>query len=155
MSKCVKDYTVIYSQPSIEALENLMSEFFKTFGLVETINDMFYYGVFCKIQNYANFDFNEIEERTFEVPSILLNYQSTDEERFNYVKMIIKQIMHKEIRKPEWMTYVELNDCCNEYGQAPSTFLYIDVKDSKYEALKQSLLKFLYSPNLLITMLES
>ena len=30
MEVCVKDYTVIYSQPSIEALENLVNEFFKS-----------------------------------------------------------------------------------------------------------------------------
>ena len=59
MKDCFYDYTVVNSQPSLEALENLIQEFSWTFGLTETIDDMFFYGVFFKPQNYANFKFNE------------------------------------------------------------------------------------------------
>ena len=155
MTKCVRDYTVINSQPSIEALEKLISEFFDTFGMVETIDDLFYYGVFCKPQNYANFEFDITEVYDFDIPYNITNCQAKEEEKIDYVKKLINQIMRKEITKPEWMKYVEMNASCNEYNQAPSTFLQIIPKESQYETLAQRLIEFLYSPNLTITMLKA
>lgn len=154
MTKCVRDYTVVNSQPSIEALEKLMSAFFATFGMVETIDDLFYYGVFCKPQNYANFEFDIKENYGFDIPYNIMNCQAT-EEKIDYVKKLIKQIMRKEITKPEWMKYVEMNASCNEYNQAPSTFLQIIPKEKQYEVLAQRLIEFLYSPNLTITMVKA
>ena len=155
MTKCVRDYTVVNSQPSIEALEKLISGFFDTFGMVETIDDLFYYGVFCKPQNYANFEFDITENYDFDIPYNIMNYQANEEEKIDYVKKLINQIMKKEITKPEWMKYVEMNASCNEYDQAPSTFLQIIPKENQYEALAQRLIEFLYSPNLTITMLKA
>ena len=155
MTKCVRDYTVINSQPSIEALEKLISDFFGTFGMVETIDDLFYYGVFCKPQNYANFKFDITENYDFDIPYDIMNYEENEEEKIDYVKKLINQIMKKEITKPEWMKYVEMNASCNEYNQAPSTFLQIIPKENQYEALAQRLIEFLYSPNLTITMLKA
>ena len=155
MTKCVRDYTVVNSQPSIEALEKLISDFCSTFGIVETIDDLFYYGVFCKPQNYANFKFDITENYDFDIPYNIMNYQANEEEKIDYVKKLINQIMKKEITKPEWMKYVEMNASCNEYDQAPSTFLQIIPKENQYEALAQRLIEFLYSPNLTITMLKA
>lgn len=155
MTKCVRDYTVVNSQPSIEALEKLISDFCSTFGIVETIDDLFYYGVFCKPQNYANFKFDITENYGFDIPYNITNYQAKEEEKIDYVEKLINQIMRKEITKPEWMKYVEMNTICNKYGQAPSTFLQIIPKESKYKALAQRLIEFLYSPNLLITMVKA
>ena len=155
MNECVRDYTVINSQPSIEALEKLISDFCSTFGIVETIDDLFYYGVFCKPQNYANFKFDITENYDFDIPYNIMNYQANEEEKIDYVKKLINQIMKKEITKPEWMKYVEMNASCNEYDQAPSTFLQIIPKENQYEALAQRLIEFLYSPNLTITMLKA
>ena len=154
MTKCVRDYTVVNSQPSIEALEKLISDFCSTFGIVETIDDLFYYGVFCKPQNYANFEFDIKENYGFDIPYNIMNYQAT-EEKIDYVKKLINQIMRKEITKPEWMKYVEMNASCNEYNQAPSTFLQIIPKENQYETLAQRLIEFLYSPNLTITMIKA
>ena len=133
MEKCIRDYTVVNSQPSIEALENLMAGFFDTFGMVETLDDLFYYGVFCKPQNYANFKFDVREEYDFDIPYNITNQEANEEEKIDYVKKLINQIMRKEIKKPEWMKYVEMNASCNEYEQAPSTFLQIIPKESQYE----------------------
>lgn len=155
MNECVKDYTVINSQPSIEALEKLISDFCSTFGIVETIDDLFYYGVFCKPQNYANFEFNITEVYDFDIPYNITNCQAKEEEKIDYVEKLINQIMRKEITKPEWMKYVEMNASCNEYNQAPSTFLQIIPKESQYKLLAQRLIEFLYSPNLTITMIKA
>ena len=115
MEKCIRDYTVINSQPSIEALENLISDFLGTFGIAETIDDMFNYGVFCKPENYANFDYDTTFSNKLNVPLILSSYQSKEDEKIDYVKKIISQVIRKEIDKPEWMKYVEMNSICNEY----------------------------------------
>ena len=155
MTKCIRDYTVINSQPSIEALEKLISDFCSTFGMAETIDDLFYYGVFCKPQNYANFEFNITEVYDFDIPYNITNCQAKEEEKIDYVKKLINQIMRKEITKPEWMKYVEMNASCNEYNQAPSTFLQIIPKENQYKLLAQRLIEFLYSPNLTITMIKA
>lgn len=154
MDCCYKDYTVIYSQPCIEFFEKLISEISHTFGLVETIDDMFYYGVFCKPQNYANFYFDISESYGFDIPDLIMSCESKESERIDYVKKLISQIIHKEIKKPEWMKYVEMTVNSNEFEQSPSTFLYIEAKDKKYENLAKDLIDFLYSPNLTITMLK-
>ena len=155
MNECVRDYTVINSQPSIEALEKLISDFCSTFGMAETIDDLFYYGVFCKPQNYANFEFGITEVYDFDIPYNITNCQAKEEEKIDYVKKLINQIMRKEITKPEWMKYVEMNASCNEYNQAPSTFLQIIPKENQYKLLAQRLIEFLYSPNLTITMIKA
>ena len=156
MEKCIRDYTVINSQPSIEAFENLINDMIGTFGLTETIDDMFYYGVFCKVQNYANFHFNTVfGDYSFEVPFALSGPCSSENERIDYVQKIINQVLRKEIAKPEWMKFVEMNMICDEYGQPPSTFLNIIAKEPQYEALAQRLTEFLYSPNLTITMVNA
>ena len=152
MDKCFIDYTVIYSHPSVEALENLMKDIFGTFGVAETIDDLFYYGVFCKPQNYANYEFDIREEYDFEIPEVMTDACFQGNARHDYVKKLINQILRKEIKKPEWMKYIELNMTCNEFGQPPSTFLYIIAKEPQYEALAQRLIEFLYSPNMTITM---
>ena len=50
MAKCIRDYTVINSQPSIEALENLITEIFWAYGLCNSAEDIFYYGNEFKIK---------------------------------------------------------------------------------------------------------
>jgi len=150
MEKCVRDYTVINSQPSIEALEKLVTEIFWAYGLCKSADDIFYYGVFCKPQNYVNFEFDE--EYDFDVPEILVSPCNSYNDRMDFVKGTISQIMHKEIAKPEWMKYIEMNMECNEYGMPPSTFLYLEAKDPKYKYIAERLIEFLYSPNMSMKM---
>lgn len=153
MAKCIRDYTVINSQPSIEALENLITEIFWAYGLCNSAEDIFYYGVFCKPQNYINFEFDG--DYDFEVPSELTSACTTYSDKINFIQKTIKQIMRHEIEKPEWMKYVEMNMDCNEYGMPPSTFLQIEAKDPAYEKFAERLIEFLYSPNLTITMVKA
>lgn len=156
MDKCVKDYTVIYSQPSVDALDELIKVFFwETQGISHNIDDIYYYGVFCKPQNYVNFHFCSTEDYDFEIPNELSNVCLSNNQRIDFVKRIIRQIMHKEIEKPEWMKYIELHMECNEYGMPPSTFLYLEAKDQKYALITEKLIEFLYSPNILMTMVNA
>jgi len=155
MLKCYRDFTVIYSQPSIEALKNLMYAFFLSFGIEENIDNIFYYGVFCKPQNYSNFEFDEDEEYPFEIPECILSVCPTENEKYTFVNELISRIMRKEIEKPEWMKYVEMTMICDSFGQPPSTFLYIEPKEEKYAKLAQKLVEFLYSPNMNVTMVKN
>lgn len=155
--KCNRTYTTIYSQPSIEALENLVNEFLNTFGIPKTINDLFNYGVFCKPQNYANFNYGYGVDGNydFEIPATLTSLTTPNAEKLDYVKTVINLILDDYMKKPEWMTFVEMNQVCDRYGQAPSTFLYIRAKDNIYSKLADRLIEFLYSPNMNMTMVKA
>ena len=147
-----REYTFIYSSPCIEPLQELINEMLLIFNSPLRIDDIFYYGVFCKPETYANYQhWNEAPEN-LEVPFELTNTCSTSNDRTNYVNNVIKEVLRGEIDKPSWMIYVEMEEVCNEYEQAPSTFLYIEVKDETYQILAEKLINFLYSPNLIITL---
>lgn len=148
---CIRDYTYIYSSGSIDALEELVNEIFLLLNSPLRIKDVFYYGVFCKEDTYANFSHWDEAPESLEVPGILTNRCSTPYERYDYVKSIMLQVLRGEIEKPSWMTYVEMEEVCGEYEMAPSTFLYIEVKDKKYQILADKLINFLYSPNMMMT----
>lgn len=152
--KCTKDYTLIYSQPSIEALENLFDELKHAFGLPYELSDVFDYGVFCKPETYYNFKFSVDMVYDFDIPQILIGDCARPNEKFEFIRMIMKQVINKEITKPKWMVYVEMNDTANEYAEAPSTFLYLIAKDKIYEELGKKLIDFLYSPNLVIKYID-
>ena len=150
-----REYTFIYSSPCIEPLQELINEMLLIFNSPLRIDDIFYYGVFCKPETYANYQHWDEAPLDMEVPFYLTNPCSTEKDRMEYVKDIIVQVMKGEMDKPSWMIYVEMEEICNEYEQAPSTFLYIEVKDETYRILAEKLLNFLYSPNMIITFANS
>lgn len=154
MDKCVKDYTTINSQPCIEALKNLIKDFLGTFGIDDDVDNMFYYGVFCKPQNYVNFDYDTTFSNKLMVPKMLSDRTINYNDRMKYVEVIINRILIGEMEKPEWMKYVEMNMECTEYALPPSTFLYLRAKQPQYKALEQRIIEFLYSPNMLMTMVK-
>ena len=141
--------TTIYSQPSIEALRELVNTFFNVFEIEDkTFDDMFYYGVFCAPETYANNDWESLlGYNNFDIPQNIYAVCSTSQERVNYVNMIIDEVIKGEIEKPDWMTYVEMETSCNEYDQQPSNFLRLIPKDEKYKELGEKIISFLYSPN--------
>ena len=147
-----REYTFIYSSPCIEPLQDLINEMLLIFNSPLRIDDIFYYDVFCKPETYANYQHWDEAPENLEVPFELTNTCSTSNDRTNYVNNVIKEVLRGEIDKPSWMIYVEMEEICNEYEQAPSTFLYIEVKDETYKILAEKLINFLYSPNLIITM---
>lgn len=150
----MRDYTVVYSSASKKALEDLINETLLLFNSPLSIKDMFYYGVFCKTETYAYYDEWEHAPSDLFIPPILINDCPKPEEKCDYVNCIINQILKGAIEKPEWMFYVEMEDYKTELCLSPSTFLYIYPKDEKYRNFGEKLINFLYSPNLLITMLN-
>lgn len=150
----MRDYTVVYSSASKEALENLINETILLFNSQLSIDDMFYYGVFCKNETYANFKHWDEAPVDLIIPTQLTNACSSSKDRITYVKEVIHNILQGSIEKPEWMLYVEMEEFVSEYNLAPSTFLYIYPKEEKYRRFGEKLIEFLYSPNLLITMIK-
>lgn len=152
----MKDYTVIYSEQSIEACKKLLNEFFVTFNVVGfTADDLFYYGVFCKDITYANFtNWSEAAADNVDVPNVLIDACSGLQTRLDYVNAIINKVLTGEMAKPSWMVYIEMNTSADEYDQAPSTFLHLLPKDPKYVNLANRLIEFLYSPNMIIRVVE-
>mgnify|MGYP004563757619 CR=1 FL=1 len=153
----MKTITFVYSSESVEALKKLFTELRWVFGYttVSELNDMFYYGVFCKPITYSNFKgWEKAQREGIEVPEILTAICPTPSEREDFVKRIINEIIKGEIEKPEWMKYVEEETTCSCCDAAPSTFLSLIPKEEKYQALADKLLEFLYSPNMMITELK-
>lgn len=148
------DYTFVYSSECVEALKKLFKEMSKVFDIEESFDNLFYYGVFCKDITYANFKYWEEAPIDLDIPFNLTNPCSTQESRLEYVHITMDEVMRGEIEKPEWMIHVEMEDTCNEYEMSPSTFLYLTAKDEKYVNLGERLIEFLYSPNLVITMVR-
>ena len=142
----VSEITFVYSDKSVEMLERLIDKFSELFHLNVSLEDMFYTGVFCKPDVYANyFVINEMHD-CIVVPDVLVCVTSTPESRETYVRGVIDQIIRGKLKKPEWMVYVEANQEC-AMGKGPSTYLRLIPKESKYSTLGDAILNFLYSVN--------
>ena len=153
----MKTITFVYSSESVEALKKLFTELRWVFGYttVPELNDMFYYGVFCKQNTYSNFNgWEKAQGEGIEVPEMLTSVCPTPSEKEDFVKRTINEIIKGEIEKPEWMKYVEEESVCSCCNAAPSTFLTLIPKDEKYRTLADRLLDFLYSPNMMTTELK-
>lgn len=146
------DITFIYSSPCKEALKNLVESIVKTFNVPNlSIEDMFWYGVFCAPETYANYELWDEVPDNIEVPPTITSVCSKEDERIDFVKQTINDIITGNMEKPEWMIFVEEEKSCNKYEMAPSTFLRIIPKNNEYKDLAEKLIEFLYSVNLTIT----
>lgn len=145
----MKVLSLIYSQPSIISLKEMVNEFIEILSDTNlTIDDMFYYGVFCATITYANHEWSDVVMNSdFEIPEILYAPCATAEEREDFVNQVINEIIKGENEKPEWMTYIEMESDCDECGHQPSTFLRLVPKEEKYKKLGEKIVNFLYSPN--------
>ncbi|MBP5457223.1 MAG: hypothetical protein J6Y37_12055 [Paludibacteraceae bacterium] len=143
--------TFLYSSHSPEALMKLLDEvlyLFDNTGLKSS--DMFHTGVFCKDVTYANYRYWRDAPSTLDIPDELTNPCSNSDSRTSYVRDVIDKVIRGEVEKPEWMIYVEEEDCeCS--GSAPSTFLVLVPKEKRFADLGERLLEFLYSVNLMVT----
>ena len=141
------EYTFVYSSGSVESLENLISTMSVAFNLHVTIDDLFYYGVFCQPEIYAYYKHWDEAPDDLEIPSVLTNSIQRSNSKLDYVKGIINNILTGEIEKPEWMVYVEMEETGDYYDHAPSTYLYLSEKNETYKDLADALFDFLYSAN--------
>ena len=142
--------TTVYSSPSLKALDDLMSCVLHLFSDGGSASDLFYYGVFCRTETYANFR-EWPATADFEIPDELVSVCSTIQSRMSYVDAVIEKIMRGETDRPEWMQYIETETTCG--CQAPSTFLRITAKNPQHQCLAKTLIEYLYSPSKIVTML--
>ena len=152
-------FTCVYSSCSVEEARKLVNSFIRT--LVSeyselNFDNMFYAGVFCATTTYANYEYWDELSVNLERPEILTSVCSTEQERINYVDEVINAVIKGEIEKPEWMVEIEGTAVCDENSlMSPSTFLRLIPKDNKYTELGERLISFLYSINLLSTIIEN
>ena len=147
--RCYEGKRYVYSSDSAIALLDLFEELKNTFSITENIDDMFYFGIFCNAETYANYkDYDSIEN----APDVLTRPCQSHETRMDYVKCVMDMVIKKEMQRPEWMIEVEEKAVFNKYGDQPSTFLYLIPKEERYAKLVEKLIEFLYSPTLMITL---
>lgn len=130
-----------YSSASLNKVKDLLNEIINTFGLTVSVDDMFYYGVFCAVSQYVGTP--ELNKEISCIPAILTSEYTPYCEKEDYVKGIINSVIKGEIDKPEWMIEIEQSDRCGRYS--PSTYLVLVSKEEKYEKLGRKLIEFLYS----------
>lgn len=146
---CCTRLTYVYSSPCISYLRELIDVLGSTFSISETMEDMFWIGVFCNPETYANY--RNYEECNDYVPELLKSDMQSPVAKIAFVEGMIEKIVKGVEDKPEWMFFVEEHEAYNNFQDMPSTFLYIYPKDPKYSKLAEALTKFLYSPNLVMT----
>lgn len=148
--KCNTELTYIYSSPCISYLNELIEIMGSTFSIKEKLDDMFWYGVFCNPETYANYrNYDNCNEP---VPSILKGEIHSSENRINFIVEEIEKILRGEIEKPGYFFFVEENESFNKFNDSPSTFLYLLPKNERYRKFGEALTNFLYSPNLMVTL---
>lgn len=150
-------FTCIYSSECVEPAKQLVNTFLNMFAFEQQLSfdDLFWYGVFCKPETYANYGhWDEINAETDGYMDAITSPCASESERLDLVETLIDRIIKGETDKPEWMVQIEATEVCGEYEMAPSTFLYLIPKKAEYKELADSLINFLYSPNLMITMLK-
>lgn len=147
---CYTELTYIYSSHCIEKLKELVESLNSTFSIKDKLDDMFWYGVFCNPETYANYKcYCQCPD---DVPDLLMNEDEPLNTRMIFVRGTIDKVTKHEIEKPEWMYFVESYESFNKFEDSPSTFLYLIPKDKKYQKFGEALINFLYSPNLMVTM---
>lgn len=147
---CNKELTYIYSSPCLSYLRELIDTLNPTFSVKDKIDDMFWYGVFCKPETYSNY--REYDRCDCEVPEILTNEKVTQYERLSFIKSEMDKVIRGEKEKPGYFFFVEEYEAFNEYEDSPSTFLYLIPKEERYRKFGEALTNFLYSPNLMVTL---
>lgn len=147
---CNTQLTYVYSSPCISYLRELVESLDSTFSVKDKLDDMFWFGVFCNPETYANY--RSYDRCNEPVPDLLLNDLEPVSSKMTYVKGMIEKVIRGDEEKPGWMFFVEEYEAFNKFEDSPSTFLYLVPKDEKYRKFGEALTNFLYSPNLVMTM---
>lgn len=137
-------YLEINSYNSESALIELINEFLNAFAITDyTVDDIFYHGVFFKPDTYANYsDWPDV--RSFEIPSVLTDGCSTEEDRIRYTEQEISRTMREKLTDhPAWMFFIEEESTC--HGLTPSSYLVLEPVSDRFKALGEKILNFLYS----------
>lgn len=123
-----------YSDNSISALEEMVNEFLKTFGINKTCSEIF--NVVLLSEDYVYEDYiNELNENEENYPEGI--DENTD------IRQLVKDVKSGLISKPKWFEEVEKSE--NHMGYCEDNYIHIIPKEKEYEKLAELIHKFLYS----------
>lgn len=136
-----------YSENSIDALKELVDEFFKSFNIDKKCDDIFQISLEKNDESFLDdcidwLDSASDDNVLYKIPKKFLNEETCEEELAN----LIKSIKSGAVQKPKWFKIME--EEIEENRSLPAeTFIKIQVKDKKYEKLAKLIFDFLYSTN--------
>ena len=133
--------TVIYtySDNCVTPIKEMINEFIKVFmpDSDKTADDMFFIGVFCDVDRYFEYDYDETPEAI-----AVINDLPYEEQGAAFDKLLLS-ILKGETKRPDWMEEVEGYE--DYSGYAYETTLHIETKDAKYNKIAGLIHKTLYS----------
>ena len=122
-----------YSGGSEGALQSMINELFKVFGINKTCEEIFNTVVLCEDSEYYSEYISDLGE---EYPEGI--DENTD------IEELYESVKAGKTPKPDW--FVEAEESENSYhGYPPSTMLYLSPKSEEYEKLADLVSNFLYS----------
>ena len=141
----VKTFTMVNQRGLIQELKDFVNKILIEFEVGRNFDDLFYYGTFLKVENYVNFDFKKYddEDKNFEIPNILLDDNTSCDEKSDFIYNTIREILVYGLDKPKWMRFVEINDTFSEYNLPPSNYLYVQEKKPEYIGIRIALDKLM------------
>lgn len=141
----VKTFTMVNQRGLVQELKDFVNKILIEFEVGRNFDDLFYYGTFLKVENYVNFDFKKYddEDKNFEIPNILIDDNTSCDEKSDFIYNTIREILVYGLDKPEWMRFVEINDTFSEYNLPPSNYLYVQEKKPEYIGIRIALDKLM------------
>ena len=137
--------TVIYTyQNSVTEAKELVQEVLNLMGEDLTPDDVFYYGVFCDNDRYADYVEEETDEDEYEdFPKYTegCDWEELGKEQKKWMDDLKLSIIKGDIKKPEWMSNVEDG---GDYWD-PDTYLYMLPKDKRFANLADKMSRLLNS----------
>jgi len=125
----------IYSEGCESALLEMINEFFKSFNINKTFDEVFNTVILCDYYHYSDYILDLDEE---DLPEGITKETNIDK--------LYEDVANGIIKKPNWFTDVEQYGA--DYGEyTPATFIHIIPKEKQYEKLAELIKKFLYSTN--------
>ena len=94
-----------YSDGAVDKVKELLQEMLDLMSSPLAPDDLFYFGVFSNVYQYANNI--EMNVEIDNIPAILINEMAPLGERMNYVQTLIDNIMTGKEKKPQWMIDIE------------------------------------------------
>jgi len=136
--------TVIYTYMDgcVQPVKDLINEMGRTLGFTETAEDMFYIGVFCDNDRYADVLDNMSEDD--ELPEGFENFQDMDwKESAALIEEKLSDALRGKCDLPDWMEKASKDDGWGE--PTSSTTLYLKAKDPKYKKIGDLIIKLINS----------
>ena len=138
-----------YSDNSLDALKELVNEFFSSLGVDKKCSDVFHLTVMMD-DNYAYRDYISENENEDVPEELYKKYKAADYKgQVDIINALITDVASGKIAGNEWFVEMDerLRNKENYNCYRPSSVLYVSAKEPQFENLAKLLVKFLYSTN--------